>query len=44
MKFTANNMTNESTDVTLFYAIYEQDSQIGFESQTEIDEHDSMIK
>ena len=37
-------MTNESTDITSFYAIYEQDSQIKFEPQTEIDEHDFMIK
>ena len=35
---------NESTDVTSFYVIYRQDSWIRFESQTEIDEHDSMIK
>ena len=35
---------NESTDVTSFYVIYRQDSQIEFESQTEIDEHDFMIK
>src|SRR5947207_2590860 len=37
-------MTNESTHITSFYSIYRQDSQIEFESQTEIDEHDSMIK
>ena len=28
----------------LFYAIYKQNSQIEFESQTEINEHDFMIK
>ena len=43
-EFTTNNTTNKSTDITSFYAIYRQDSQIEFESQTEIDEHDSMIK
>ena len=43
-EFTTNNTTNKSTDITPFYAIYEQDPQIGFESQTEIDEHDFMIK
>ena len=43
-EFTANNMMNKSTDVTSFYIIYEQDSWIEFESWTEIDEHDSMIK
>ena len=35
---------NKSTDITSFYAIYRQDSQIEFESQTEINEHDPMIK
>ena len=37
-EFTANNTTNESTDVTPFYVIYKQDSWIEFEPQTEIDE------
>src|SRR5438045_3835688 len=37
-------MTNKSTDITSFYAIYRQDPQIRFEPQTEIDEHDPMIK
>ena len=44
VKFITNNMMNESTDVTLFYTTYKQNSQIEFESQTEIDEHDLMIK
>jgi len=44
MKFTANNMMNESTGVTLFYATYGQDPRIGFEPWTEIDEHGPMIK
>ena len=37
-------MMNESTDVTLFYMTYEQNSQIEFKSQTEINEHSLMIK
>jgi len=43
-EFMINNMTNESTNVTLFYMTYEQDSWIEFELQTEINEHDFMIK
>ncbi len=39
-----NNIINESTDVISFYVTYEQDSQIRFESQTEIDKHNLMIK
>ena len=39
-----NNTINESMSVTLFYVTYKQDSQIKFELQTEIDEHDFMIK
>ena len=35
---------NESMNMILFYVIYEQNSQIEFESQTEIDEHSLMIK
>ena len=35
---------NELTSVISFYVIYEQNSQIRFESQTEIDEHSFMIK
>ena len=35
---------NESTSIISFYMIYEQNSQIEFESQTEIDEHSLMIK
>ena len=37
-------MINKSTNVTSFYMTYKQNSQIEFESQTEIDEHDLMIK
>ena len=44
IKFTANNMMNESMSVTSFYVTYEQNSQIKFESQIKIDEHDLMIK
>ena len=44
VKFTVNNMMNESTDMILFYMIYKQNSQIEFESQTEINEHNFMIK
>ena len=43
-EFTVNNMINESTDVTSFYVTYEQDSQLGFESWTEIDMNELMIK
>ena len=39
-----NNIMNESINVTLFYTTYEQNSQIEFELQTEIDEHSFMIK
>ena len=35
---------NELTSVTSFYTIYEQNSQIEFESQIEINEHSFMIK
>ena len=31
-------------NIILFYAIYRQNSQIEFESQTEINEHSFMIK
>ena len=44
VKFIMNNMMNESTSVTLFYVTYKQNSQIEFESWTEINEHDFMIK
>ena len=44
VEFTANNTTNESTNVILFYTIYEQNSQIEFKSWIEIDEHEFMIK
>ena len=44
VKFITNNMMNESTDVTLFYTIYKQNSWIEFESQIKIDEHNLMIK
>ena len=37
-------MKNKSTDMTFFYTTYEQDSQLEFESQTEIDDHDLTIK
>ena len=43
-EFIINNIMNKSTDVTSFYTIYRQNSQIEFESQTEIDKHDFMIK
>ncbi len=43
-EFMMNNMTNKSTNVILFYVTYEQDSWIRFESQTEINKHDLMIK
>ena len=39
-----NNMMNESMNVISFYVTYEQNSQIRFESQPEIDEHSFMIK
>ena len=35
---------NELTNVISFYVIYKQNSQIEFESWTEIDEHSLMIK
>ena len=35
---------NESTSVISFYTTYRQNSQIRFESQTEIDKHSFMIK
>ena len=44
IEFTVNNIMNESTDVILFYTIYEQNLQIEFESQIEINEHNLMIK
>ena len=37
-------MKNELTDMTLFYMTYEQDPQLEFEPQTEINDHDLMIK
>ena len=43
-EFIMNNMTNKSMSVISFYVIYEQDSQIEFESWIEIDKHDFMIK
>ena len=43
-EFIVNNTMNESMNVILFYAIYEQNSWIEFKSWTEIDEHDLMIK
>ena len=43
-EFITNNTMNESTDVISFYMTYKQNSWIEFESQTEIDEHDFMIK
>jgi len=44
MKFSANNMKNELTDVMLFYVIYEQDSWLEFESWIKINDHNLMIK
>ena len=44
VKFITNNIMNESMSVISFYATYEQNSQIEFESQTEINEHDLIIK
>ena len=35
---------NKLTDTISFYMIYKQNSQIRFESQTEINEHSFMIK
>ena len=35
---------NELMSVTLFYVIYRQNSQIEFESWTEINQYDLMIK
>ena len=43
-EFSANNMKNESIDVTFFYITYKQDSWLEFESWIEIDNHDKMIK
>ena len=43
-EFSANNMKNKSISMTFFYVTYEQDSQLEFESQIEIDDHDFMIK
>ena len=43
-KFSVNNTKNESISMTLFYMTYEQDSQLEFESQIKIDDHDFMIK
>ena len=37
-------MINKSTNMTSFYTIYEQDSQMRFELQIEIDKKESMIK
>ena len=37
-------MKNELTDMMFFYMTYEQDSWLEFESWTEIDDHDLMIK
>ena len=39
-----NNTINELINVILFYTIYRQNSWIEFESQTEINEHNLMIK
>ena len=44
IKFTANNTMNESTSMISFYVIYKQNSWIEFESWTEINEYDFMIK
>ena len=44
MKFSVNNMKNELISMTFFYVTYEQDSQLEFESQIKIDNHDLMIK
>ena len=43
-EFIVNNIINELMSMTLFYVIYRQNSWIEFESWTEIDEHDLMIK
>ena len=43
-EFTVNNVENEIMKTILFYANYEQHSWLEFEFQTEIDEHDLMIK
>ena len=43
-EFSVNNMKNELTDMTFFYMTYEQDSQLEFESQIKINDHDFMIK
>ena len=39
-----NNIMNELTNMILFYITYEQNSQIEFKSQIEINEYDFMIK
>ena len=44
MKFSANNTKNELINMILFYVTYKQDLQLEFESQTEINDHDLMIK
>jgi hypothetical protein len=43
-EFSANNMKNELISITFFYVTYEQDSQLEFESQIKIDDHDLTIK
>ena len=43
-EFIVNNTMNESTSMISFYATYKQNLWIEFESQTEINEHDFMIK
>ena len=43
-EFSTNNIKNKLTDMTFFYMIYEQNSQLEFESWIEIDDHDFMIK
>ena len=44
VKFITNNMMNELMSVILFYTTDRQNSWIRFESQTEINEHNLMIK
>ena len=43
-EFITNNMMNKLTNMILFYTIYKQNSWIRFESQTEINKHNFMIK
>ena len=43
-EFSANNTKNKSTDMIFFYVTYKQDSWFEFESWTEINDHDKMIK